>query len=460
MHVESARVLVPAATGLALRNVLRTDLPLELGRRGLEPVFLVPGALAARLREEDLRAPGVVDVLPEARHHAGEVALRDLAFSVVQRRHALATIEIRRQLAARGRPRRPLKERVAPLLGSSWTLYHVVDGVRRTLYRAPEMQAVLDRCRPAAVFANNVFHPAEAALLRRAQRAHVPTVGMVHSWDNPSNKGQLPARPDRLLVWGDVMRAEMRDYFRFPDARIECVGTPQFDVYARPLATTRADLLAHYGFAPGTRLVLYATGSPGHCPWEPDYARRLLALVRSEHGRGPLGLVVRLHPRDRAERYAHLASAAELRLETAGRADDEMDDRFNPTADDHAHFAALIRHADVVVNLASTVALDAAANDRPIVHVRYDVEPGRAYLDSVERLFDYTHTARLLACGASEVARSPEELDAAVLRCLDDPARHHAARRALAAQEGFDGTGRSAERIADVVARVARRSAG
>ncbi len=450
------RVLIPMSTGVALRNVLRTDLHDEIVGRGLEPVYLVPPALVAPLAEESGEG-SFVDELPEYNHGKLETVLGDLVFSIVQQNHRIATMELKRKLARRKFKRIPMKERFYPVLGRSWPAYHFLRKARNRLFPGGVMRPLLDRWRPAVVFSNNIFDSHEAAVIRRAQLDGTPTVGMVSSWDNPTNKGHLPAWPDRLLVWSEVMREEMAGLLRYPAERISVVGTPQFDIYARPLAATREETLAVYGFSPADRVVVYATGAPVHCETEYEFPRALADLVASGRIEG-LKLLVRLHPRDRLERYEALAGRPGVVVASPGRRSSHYPDSWSPTVEDHAHYAALMRYADVVVNIASTVALDAAASDTPIVHVRYDHRPDLDFLDSVERMFHYTHTARLMACGASHVARSEDELGDSVVRAIENPGELRRERCALARQEGFDGRGESASLIAGCLADGAHRA--
>jgi len=452
------RALVPLTTGLVLRNVLRTDLHAEFEARGIEPVYLVPAPLLAQLQESGGAAGLTLDVLPPKPKDATDKLLQSLAYAPIMHHHHMATMRIKQRTRDREYGRAPLKERLLfPLLGRTWATLHVVSWLRGRLARFEGFAAPFAKWRPDVVFSNNVFSRWDTAILWRAHREGVRTVGMVHSWDNPTNKSVFPGGVDHLLVWGPVMRREMEDYFRVRPETIREVGTPQFDVYARPPSVSKEQLLRSFGFETNARLVIYGSGAPGHCPDEPEFPRIISSICRDPAPDGdprPIRMVVRLHPRDRLERYEALSGVRGVVLEVAGRGTSHMDDRWNPTADDHAHFVAEMRHADVVVNLASTVALDAAANDTPIVHARFDLDADRDYLSSHVRLFDYTHTARLMSTGASLVATNREELVAHVLGSLADPGALRDRRRALAEQEGYDGTGTSASRIAEVVASV------
>ena len=449
------RVLIPIAVGMSLRNILRTDLHAEMVSRGLRPVYLVPEPIAPRLSAELSDGSAEVGVLPSHTPHRAERLLADLAFASVENRHHLETLDLVRRRAQRDDPRRPLKERLYPLVGRSRTVYRALDALRRGIFKARHMDAALDRHRPDLVFSNNLFHPGEAAMLRRAMIRGIPAVGMVLSWDNPSNKGILPARADRTLVWSEVMAREMSDYFGLTAGELEVVGSPQFDQYARPPTTSREALFAHYGFAPDRALVVYATGALGHYPDEHRYPAALADAFRDGRISGA-GLLVRLHPQDRIEKYEHLVGRPGVVVSGAGGATKAWADRWFPSREDHEHYAALLKHSDVILNMASSVALDAAANDTPVVSVAWEVAASQDYLDSAQRIFDFTHTKRLLSAGGTYVVRSEREMIDAVNRALADPDELAAGRARIARQEGFDGKGRSAAKIAAVLADVTR----
>ena len=74
--------------------------------------------------------------------------------------------------------------------------------------------------------------------------------------------------------------------------------------------------------------------------------------------------------------------------------------------DDIEHLVRLLRDADVVINTASTLAIDAAVLDRPVVSIAYDPSGDLPYDRSVRRYYDYTHMAHVVRAGAVKLAVS------------------------------------------------------
>jgi CDP-glycerol glycerophosphotransferase (TagB/SpsB family) len=107
----------------------------------------------------------------------------------------------------------------------------------------------------------------------------------------------------------------------------------------------------------------------------------------------------------------------------------------------------LMRHADLLINQASTTSLDAMCTNTPVVNIAFDLNPTHADT-SIARVYGFTHYKRIVDSGAVRLTRSAEELYATINAYLAD--RSLDADRRLAARRAFvtfdDGS--AAERIA------------
>jgi CDP-glycerol glycerophosphotransferase (TagB/SpsB family) len=122
----------------------------------------------------------------------------------------------------------------------------------------------------------------------------------------------------------------------------------------------------------------------------------------------------------------------------------------------------VIAHTDVMVAGASTMAIDAAVLDTPVVCVNFDglaKEGEIPYWLSVHRLYDtYTHFEALVETGGLRLAESPEDLARHINDYLKDPARDHEGRekateRFVYNHDGFAGR-RLAERVIEEIKKI------
>ena len=297
-------------------------------------------------------------------------------------------------------------------------------------------------------------------MIRRARRAGVPSVTFTQGWDNLTSKTIIGARPDYLIVWNERMLQEAVELHGFSAHQITVAGPPHFDPYFRRTGwVDRAAFLRSVGLDPGKRIILYAT-SPQRYFTDSIAIAELLVEANNAGRFGPdIQLVIRLHPQVMEGVDADDLGAWER---FRGRAYLDMPRGATGLAADYtpdgiAHIAQLLAAASVSINVASSISIDAAIFDTPIVNVRFDAEPGRPYLKSVSRQYDTEHYLQVLRTGAVRLADSAEELIDEVRRYLADPARERTERRGLVRALAFKDDGQAGARVAQAIARIGAR---
>jgi hypothetical protein len=272
-------------------------------------------------------------------------------------------------------------------------------------------------------------------LIMSAQRHGVPAMVLVSSWDNLTSKGFLPADVARLTVWNDIMRREAIELHDIP----------------APYQSREA-LFDTLGLDPRKPLVVYTTQTAGTVPAEPDLVRLIHASLTEAFG-SDVQMLVRLHQLDRPERYDGLQSLPGLTFDTAGRASigsyrDRDFDR-----EELERLADTLSHADVVLNAASSISIDAAAAGTPVVAIAFDAQPGVPYDRSVLRYFDFTHQQNVVRSGGVTMATSPEAMVEAVRAYLEAPDLHADGRANLVRQLCYRLDGESGRRVAHAILR-------
>jgi CDP-glycerol glycerophosphotransferase (TagB/SpsB family) len=202
---------------------------------------------------------------------------------------------------------------------------------------------------------------------------------------------------------------------------------------------------------PDLPLIVYAVGSPNFLK-EHHGALDMAARV----ARGELGdvqMIVRPHPlHDNGamesllkEFYPRvvLQKTAELDIALNTRSQDERQIR---------EWVNTFRHADVVINLSSTVAVDAAILDRPVVNLDYDPEPGQPNQTLVKDVnHTWTHFKPIAESGGVWLVNNTEEVVEAVTTYLSNPGLHRDRRRWIAEYVCQHLDGRSGERMAEAI---------
>ena len=320
--------------------------------------------------------------------------------------------------------------------------------------RSPEAEARFKQRRPDLVVTTGPFWFDEPAVAAHATRLGIPVVAMIPSWDNVTTKNRMVFRYDGFLVWSEQTRSELRAVY--PDTRdkeIFVTGATQFDVFRQPrFEESRAEFCQRHGLRPELPIVVYAIGSPHFLHGEHFGALHLAERIR----RGDLGsvqLLVRPHPtKDNAELVSQFApfgpAVVVQQVARPGTVLNQRSQREEQVLD----WISTFRHADVVVNLSSTVTVDAALFDKPVVNVNYDPSPEKKQEDLIKDVNSiWSHFRPIAESGGVALVNSHDELVAAVQAYLKHPELHRQQRRWVAEHVCGYTDGKCGERVAQAI---------
>jgi hypothetical protein len=315
----------------------------------------------------------------------------------------------------------------------------------------PAYDELLRAYRPALVVSGDPLRPGDANLIAAAHRHGVPSLGSVRSWDNILK--HLRTRPDALTVWNAINAREAVEVDRFRAEQVRQVGAPQLDVYFRGDGFDRAELCARMGLDPRKRILVLATSSFTYDSDQTYLVDLVLDAIRSGEIRQPLQVVLRLHPDDRVGRYLKYRHAPEIVLDIPERYLATLG--WTMTDADLARMAALLRHADLMVNFATTVTLECAIVDTPTLLVAFSTIDPAEMQRYVVGLHFKMHYQSLVERDLVPVAWDRAGLVEWINRYLDDPTLYRAQRAEIVREWVQFTDGRSGERLGDAILRAA-----
>lgn len=449
--------------GFHVRNLLDSEL-LELLTRRFRVVVLTSSEDAKHVEAEYGSRVEVlaVDVVPRPIERRLEFVRKRI---IVKPDRALTTSVFTDNEKRLHPLRYSLLKRANGLLGRSRGVRTRWLEIENTIVPGREFDEVLRRLAPSIVVtANYGTDPGTIRLLRSALRLAIPTLAIVPSFDNLTSKGVMGARPSRLAVWNETMRREAIELHDFSPDAIGVCGPVQFDVYARPDRwLPREEVWRSLGLDPARPTYVVGTITPVYFP----YNRDVIEIVAEAISAGDLPrdaqVLVRLHPQvvddktfgDSIEPYRAIAArypfvaldVPEVRRWGVLRP---------PARDDMPRLATILAGADAVVVPASTLAIDAAAVDTPVIGVAFDGKMRQTPDLSVERMFYFTHYRPLTESGAIAIAKSREELIASLDRATRDRGERAEQRRRMVELVVGRHDGGAAMRICAEIERTAR----
>lgn len=445
---ETKTIFLVLDSGVAIRNILRTDVFRVLKEdRRLRLVLFSP--LVDDEFRREMSAPNVVsEPLPRWRPNLAVQVLRSLKKDIWAEQVGLFTFKSKRGRKEGRWLRHWLLSRVVrpgtPGRAEGWL--RRIDRLEAAC--TPRLGTEhFERYRPGLVFFTTIYSRNHCLEIGARQRG-VRTACFILSWDNPTSKGPFPFRPDRFILWNNILREELIQYHGYRDEDLFVSGVPQFDLYLdRASFLPRAEFFAKWGLDPALKLITYTTGTPGTSPFDHEVVELLDRARREGAFAMPSQLLVRLHPKDRPEDYRRFEGQPGLVLQRAGRSA-PLPDQWNPTREDMYGLAELMSYSDVVINVASTITIDASVFDKPVVNVAFDGFQTHPYAESCQRYYEYEHYRRIVQTGGVQIARTAEEMVAQVNRYLRDPTLESEGRRRIREEQCWKLDGQSGRRIA------------
>ena len=437
--------------GTAIRNILRTEVFTVLkARKDLRIVIFTP--LADEEFKKEMQSENViVEVKPKYKIGLLAGMLESLKKEIWADKTGIYTFAQKRTRKPAHRARMFFVKNILRA-NTPTRLQRLLDILERWKLKVTPLLAseYFDRYKPDLVFYATLYTKSHY-IERGAQQRGIRTVAFVLSWDNPTSKGPFPVTPDRVIVWNDLLKQELVQYHNYQPDQLYVSGVPQFDIYTQhEKYLSREAFFKKWNLDSAKKLITYTTGTPGTAPFDHEVIDLLYQSMQKGALRQPSQLLVRLHPKDRLSDYERFKDKPDLIIQLPGRRA-STGDSWNPTHEDMFGLAELMHYTDVNVNVASTITIDAAAFDTPVVNVAYDGYTTKPYPESCLRYLDYEHYKVIVKTGGVKIAYSNEETVKHIQSYLDDRTQEAEGRRLIREQQCWKLDGQSSRRIAEYI---------
>ncbi|MFQ5921610.1 MAG: CDP-glycerol glycerophosphotransferase family protein [Anaerolineales bacterium] len=468
----SKTIFISADHGLALIYFLQSDVASTLREAAYEVVVLVADPMVEKLKEHSSSSGLLLEGLrldqaaQYATREAGEVQwwlqfLRRVGGS--RRINTAAMDSYIRQVAVEEPNRRrlllPLAWLAIAILRRSQMARRALLGAQQRL--APRIYADLfDHYQPELVVTSTPGWRLDRYLLREAADRDVKTATVIVGWDNPSSYS-LPGAPvGWATCWSDIQKEELVQGSDWSPDRVNIGGIPSYDGYFRhQWLIPRREYFETHGLDPERKLLGYACSFISFSP----NLRNVQALARLVTDNGltaPTQLLVRLHPNHFLDVPLFVREREEIRRLAAKTPHMQVVEPV-PLGGDLGHYSgedmpeksSMMAHSDVFITVYSTMVLETAIHDRPIVSLCLDTPGGwltpRKYSLPLTKIGDWPTHQRFREAGAGQVVYREDELSAAVNRYLDEPEADAGQRKAFVEREVTFTDGSAGRRTAE-----------
>ncbi len=302
---------------------------------------------------------------------------------------------------------------------------------------------------PTRAVATDPFSPFDLLFLKAAVHAHVPTTAIIRSWDNFGTKEYLSVLPDSVIVQNEEMIREAMVLHDIPKDRIRIVGVPQFEYYTKYNPIPRDEFCHKLGLDSQKEIIMFSPAGDKFSNTDWQVCEILRMAIEEGKFIKPVQLLVRLHPMNPTNLEKCIPSPHVViddpRVALKGKTVKEAEMGFAEVN----HLADTLAHSAVVLNVVSSLLIDAAVMKKPIVTVGFDGwEKNVPLVRSVLAEQSNEWMKVLLDKGLSPVAHDPEELIERINEYLENPEKDGSLREHFVAEHCWKLDGKAPERIA------------
>ncbi|MCD6327012.1 hypothetical protein J7M28_05615 [bacterium] len=351
-----------------------------------------------------------------------------------------------------------VKAAIAPILANRTSL-NVIDSIQRHIGKkasrgVPAIQRLLQELDPSVILAADYLSVSSIIFCLAGKDIGVKTVGLPKNWNNIHKCARIFWDAERQLVFSEDMRRfilERNPRLR-PDS-VVAVGSPQFDFhFDASLILPRAEFAKILGLDTERPIICYSAAAPRTVAHEARILRALLEDIRYGRVISDPQVVVRLNPIGSDPEFLDLAEE----FPNCHLCDPKWE--YNKSVawicssyDDVKTWANLIFHSVLNISVPSTVTLDFAAMDKPVINVAFDPPDIEAPAISLEKLWQQDLYRPIAECGAIELATSQGRLTSLVNETLNEPRKLSKRRKELIQGQLGGQMGNSSERIIEEV---------
>jgi hypothetical protein len=438
------RVFISADHGLAIVYFLQSDVVPTLLEAGIEVVLLTDDALIDQI-ENRFGGPGLIVEglrIKQLNAYANQTAvetqwwlnfLRRVGGSKRINTEAMDSY-IYQVEAESGRKRRLVlpfaRGAVGVLRNSRAARCKLVDMQSR--YNPGIYTDLFEEYKPDLVVTSTPGWRMDRYLLREAAAKGVTTAAVVVGWDNPSSYSIPGAPMDWITCWSDVQKDELILGSDWPPERVNIGGIPSYDGYFRKeWLIPQDEYFQLHGLDPQRKLLAYAAS---FVSFAPNYRNieALARLVSSDGLAEPSQLLVRLHPNHFSDNplyagereqiqvlvdqlpHVHLVEPVPLGGSLGYYSGEDMPEK-----------TSMMAYADVFLTVYSTMVVEAAIHERPIVSVCLDTPGGwnrsRKFSLPLSEIGNWPTHDRFRQAEAGRVALTEEALLKEINFYLENP---------------------------------------
>ena len=334
---------------------------------------------------------------------------------------------------------------------------------------------LFEKYQPDMVIASTPGWRMDRYLLRESARRGIPNMTVIVGWDNSSSYNVSGADVQWATCWSALQKEELIKGSDWNPEHVHVGGIPSYDGYFRKQwLMPRDEYFKLHGLDPNRKLISYASSFVHFAPNYPNI-EALAKLVSADSLESsdslnrlaePSQLLIRLHPshfQDKPKIFAderaqvfelekkypnvHVVQPVALGGSLGYYGGEDMDEK-----------SSMMAYSDVVVTVYSTMLVETAVHDTPMIAATIDIPGGwnkpKKFSLSLKEIGDWPTHKRFREAKAGRVAQTESELRDTLNAYLKDHSLDSAERKKFIEDEVTFTDGTSGKRTAEFILKV------
>jgi len=299
------------------------------------------------------------------------------------------------------------------------------------LTRSKQFREYLKRYQPnLLITATPGFNPVEAEMILLAKKEKLPTVAVNFTWDNLTTNSNHIRKTDYLITWNKIVKQEAVEIHHYSPERVWVSGVIKFGHYfvTQPGELTRREFLRRKKLDPKNKTIVFAS-KPKAYSEQLEHIRGIVAARDQGRFAVPVNILIRPHPLDNPDFYAEFSKLPNVWVDQPGTkrnfTSEPISNNVEMDEADMLNLKHTLMYGDVHLQYGSTLALEAAIFDKPVVNI--------GFLKTLlhNESYTITHYRPVLESGAAPLARNLDELISRTNEYLIKPAQDREPRTKL-----------------------------
>jgi hypothetical protein len=278
----------------------------------------------------------------------------------------------------------------------------------------------INSIKPDLIFSTAPSFKFDLKIITEIKKRSLLSVGMIYSWDNLSSKGAIFEGFKKVIVWNDFQLKEIQKLYPYKNKDIYVSGIPQLDYYCnfKNKKQIKINFFKKNNLNKNTKLITYTTSTPITVPSE----NKILEILVKTLGELDFNwhLIIRLHPKDDISHYKYFKRMDNVSIEYPSSICVKARDGVCFNKRDIIHYGEVLTCSDIIINIASTVSMEAVVINTPVVNIAFD-EIYKDYHDSVRRFYDFDHMEYFKKTKSTKIVYSKKELKEAISSYIEKP---------------------------------------